>query len=266
MNVALPRLLPVLLAALGADPIAHAAAEEAAPAPAATRPWSASVTLASQYVSRGIRQTWGRPAVQGGFDYAFGNGWSAGTFLTPVSERFVEGGRAEWDLYGGYAGTAGPFGYSLVASYYVYPGARISTTGTRFNYGEVAAGLTWRDFSVKYNHTVTRDFFGITNARGTGYLDLAYNHPLSEKLVLNLHAGEGRVAGAGNDYWNWRDIKLGVTRSLSDGWSVGGAYTRAYGATAAYDNYSTGVAAPGETPAYSNPAKGTLVLTLTKTF
>ncbi len=33
-----------------------------------TSPYSANVTFASQYISRGFQQTWGKPALQGGLD------------------------------------------------------------------------------------------------------------------------------------------------------------------------------------------------------
>ncbi|QNA91042.1 choline dehydrogenase [Massilia sp. Dwa41.01b] len=229
-------------------------------------PLSFNTTIASQYVSRGFRQTWGKPAAQAGVDYAHASGWSAGAWASNVSRRYVEGARFEVDLYGGYSGTAGPLGVSLMAYYYAYPGALIKATGTRFNYGEVSAGLAYKALYAKYNVTFTRDFFGITNARGTGYLDSGANVDLGHATTLNLHAGEGRVAGAGNDYWNWRDVKIGVTRKFTGGWSGAAAFTRAFGATHAYDSYTTGVPDTSGHIAFSNPAKNTFVVSLTRTF
>ena len=271
MKFALFRLLPALSLTMMAIPAVHA--DDAPPAPAAASapaaaalPITTTVTVASQYVSRGIRQTWGRPALQVGVDYVGPSGWSAGTWASTISDRFVEGGSVEWDLYGGYSGTAGPVGYSLIAYYYLYPGAAISATNTKFNYGELSLGVTWKSFYAKYNRTMTRDFFGIVNARGTGYLDVGMNHDLGGGYVLNLHAGDGRVAGAGNDYWDWRDIKAGVTRSFDGGWSVAAAYTRAWGATDAYDRYTTGVPRADGRLAVSDPAKGTFALSVAKSF
>ncbi len=37
--------------------------------------WSANASVVSQYVSRGLRQTWGHPAVQAGLDYAAPSGF-----------------------------------------------------------------------------------------------------------------------------------------------------------------------------------------------
>jgi hypothetical protein len=45
-----------------------------------------------------------------------------------------------------------------------------------------------------------------------------------------------------------------------------GSYTRAFGATHAYDRYTTGVPDGAGRLAYSNPAKGTFVLALSRTF
>jgi hypothetical protein len=53
---------------------------------------------------------------------------------------------------------------------------------------------------------------------------------------------------------------------LPAGWSVAAAWTRAYGATHAYDSYGTGVPNAAGHIAYSNPARGTLVLSLTRSF
>lgn len=260
------RLVPALALLLSAaSPAVHADELPPGGAPAAI-PLTATVTLASQYVSRGIRQTWGRPALQAGVDYAHPSGWSAGTWVSNVSDRFVENGTVEWDLYGGYTGAAGDVGYSVMAFYYRYPGAVIEASNTKFNYAELSAGLTFNAFYAKYNYTVTRDFFGIRDARGSGYLDLGVNQPLGSGYTLNLHAGDGRVAGAGNDYWNWRDVKAGVTKSLDGGWSVSGAWTRAWGATDAYDGYTTGVPDASGKVALSNPSKGTFVLAVAKAF
>ena len=260
-----PRLLPVFL--LAAAHAAHAGnGETAAAPPAATPALSGSVTLASQYVSRGMRQTWGRPALQAGLDYAHPDGWSLGTWASTVSDRFIEGGRLEWDLYGGYAGTLGPLGYSVMLMHYRYPGARIGATGTKYDYTELVPGLGYKSFYAKYYRTVSRDFFGIAGARGTGYLDVGANHDLGGGYVLNLHAGDGRVAGGGNAMWDWRDAKAGITRTFDGGWSVAAAYTRAWGATDAYDRYTTGVPRADGTVAHSNPAKGTFTVSVARTF
>ncbi|MYM94671.1 TorF family putative porin [Duganella vulcania] len=243
---------------------APVSAQTAADPVPASSPVTANVTLASQYISRGFRQTWGKPALQGGFDYTGPGGFSAGTWLSNVSNRFVENGTLEWDLYGAYGGAAGDVGYSAGVYYYKYPGAEIHATHTTYDYAELALGLTYKAAYAKYNYTVTKEFFGIENARGTGYLDLGANVDLGEGYTLNLHFGHGRVAN--NSMWSWRDYKAGVTKVLAPGWAVSAAYTKAHGKTGAYDNYTLGIPNSAGVIETSNPADGTLVLALTRTF
>lgn len=246
-----------VLGALGAH------AETTEPVAAAI---TANATVISQYVSRGFRQTWGRPALQLGVDYGQPSGWSLGTWASTVSDRYIEDATVEWDLYGGYGGAAGGLGYSILGYYYKYPGAEYRATGTKYDYGELSLGLTYGIAYAKYNHTVTRDFFGVTNARGTGYLDLGTNLELGGGYTLNLHVGNGRLAGTGNAIWNWRDAKLGVSRAFNGGWSVSAAWTRAWGATDVYEHYTLGIPNRAGAIESSNPAAATLVCALTKTF
>jgi uncharacterized protein (TIGR02001 family) len=243
-----------------------AAQAQTAPAAAPASAVTANVTVATQYVSRGFRQTWGKPALQGGLDYAHPSGFSLGTWLSTVSDRFAENATLEWDVYGGYGGAVGDIGYSGMLYYYKYPGAEYRATATKYDYGELALGLTYRFLYAKYYYTVTRDFFGITGARGTGYLDAGANVDLGSGFTLILHAGDGRVAGAGNDIWNWRDVKVGASKVFDGGWTATAAYTRAKGATKAYDDYTLGIPNSAGVVETSNPARGTLVVSLGKTF
>ena len=73
----------------------------------ATPTLTSTVTLASQYVSRGIRQTWDKPALQVGVDYVHPSGFIAGTSASNVRAKFIETAKLEWVLYAGYSATAG---------------------------------------------------------------------------------------------------------------------------------------------------------------
>ena len=242
---------------------APAHAQEVAPATVAS-PWSANDTAATQYISRGFRQGWGRPALQGGVDYAGPGGFAFGTWLSTIDDRYVEGGKVEWDLYATYNRSVGDVGLLAGVYVYKYPGAHISATDTTYDYTEVALGLTYKWAYAKYNYTVSDEFFGIENARGTGYLDLGANVDLGSGYTLQLHAGQGRVSN--NGIWNWRDYRVGVAKILAPGWTLSGAYTRAHGATDAYDRYTTGVPDGAGVIATSDPAKGTFVVALLRTF
>jgi uncharacterized protein (TIGR02001 family) len=252
---------------LGLCAQATQAASAADDAPAQPAPsLTANVTLASQYVSRGIRQSWDKPALQAGLDYVHPSGFSAGTWASTISDKFVESGTIEWDIYGGYSGAVGGVGYSALLYVYRYPSAIYRATGTKYHYSEVALGLTYQFLYAKYNRTVSRDFFGIPDARGTGYLDLGANLEVGGGHTLNLHYGDGRVAGAGNGIWDWKDGKIGLTKALENGWSVSGAYTKARGASNAYDIYTLGIQNRSGAFDVANVARGTVVLSVTKLF
>jgi uncharacterized protein (TIGR02001 family) len=224
---------------------------------------TANVTLTSQYVSRGFRQTWGDPALQGGVDYVDPSGFFAGTWMSSVSHRYIENATVEWDLYGGYAGTLGPVGYSGTVFYYKYPGAVYDATGTKYDYGELVLGLNYKFLYANYNHTYTKDFFGITDARGTGYLDLGSNIDLGSGYGLHFHYGIGQVASKAafdNGIYDWKDYKVGASKAFQGGWTLTGAYTKAMGATDVYDRSTI------DGSHVSNPAAGTFLVSLAKTF
>jgi uncharacterized protein (TIGR02001 family) len=81
----------------------------AAPPPPPEHTLTANIGLFSEYIFRGISQTGGKPAVQGGFDYAHASGFYAGTWASNISwlEDFQAYNRSslEWDFYGGYKNT-----------------------------------------------------------------------------------------------------------------------------------------------------------------
>jgi uncharacterized protein (TIGR02001 family) len=245
---------------------AHTSAHSPDPATPAGPSITANLSVATQYISRGVRQTWGRPALQAGVDLVFPNGWSAGTWASNVDDRFVEKATLEWDLYGGYTHAIGEGSVAAILYYYAYPGAVITSTGTKFHYGELSLAANYKSLYAKANVTYTRDFFGITNARGTVYWDVGANHPLSDDWTLNLHAGLARVSGTGNAFWDWSDWKVGVTKVLAPGWSAALAYTRAHGKTDAYSRYISAVNDSSGKPLVSNAEAGAFVLALTRTF
>jgi uncharacterized protein (TIGR02001 family) len=89
------------------------------------------VANTSEYVFRGLTQTWAHPAIQGGADYAAADGFAAGFWASGISERSYPGAAMELDLYASDGRTFGN-GWSWRAGLYgyVYPAA-ISTTQIR---------------------------------------------------------------------------------------------------------------------------------------
>lgn len=165
-------------------------------------PVTGNVAVTSDYMFRGLTQTWGRPAIQGGADYANPNGFAAGFWGSSISERSYPGGAMELDLYASY-GRAISSDWSWRAGLYayVYPGANLDHAGLAsrsFNTAEANVALSWKQFTLKYNRALT-DYFGVDteqgyrgDSKGTGYLQLDAAFPLSDAWSLALHAGHTR--------------------------------------------------------------------------
>ena len=100
------------------------AAATAAPAFAQEVTVSGNVALTSDYAFRGISQTTEAPAIQGGFDVAFGDsGFYAGAWGSSINFPGYGGANMELDLYGGYKFALGPVAMDVGALGYFYPGA-----------------------------------------------------------------------------------------------------------------------------------------------
>jgi len=110
---------------------------------------SANIGATSNYVWRGATQTDDNAAVQGGIDYAHDSGFYLGTWVSNVD--FGSGGEVEWDLYGGFGGEVGGFGYDLGIIYYAYPDS------TDANFTELALGGSWEWLSAGINYTIASD-------------------------------------------------------------------------------------------------------------
>jgi len=211
----------------------HAQTPAAPPPPEYTV--TANVGLFSEYLFRGIAQTSGEPALQGGFDYTHSSGLYAGTWASNISwlEDFGAYSRSslEWDFYGGYKASFGgtDFFYDLGGLYYYYPGKRLPGVVNADNF-ELYGAVGWRWVSVKLSYSL-KDYFGARpNANadktdGSIYVDLTANYPLADTgVTLVGHVGHLDVRHDGSDgdsatfgkvgYTDW---KLGVAYTIPDG-------------------------------------------------
>lgn len=178
---------------------------------------SANVSLTSDYIFRGISQTGGDAAVQGGFDYAHSSGFYLGTWASNVGwiEDFqgYASGNVEIDLYAGYGGSIGStdFTYDLGAIQYMYPGKRAGAV--KADTTEVYASLGWKWFTLKYSHYLSDEVFGFANADGSYYWDVSASLPIGETgFTVDAHWGTFNFKNNGpQDYDDW---KLGVTYDM----------------------------------------------------
>jgi uncharacterized protein (TIGR02001 family) len=221
---------------------AVAATAYGADAPASPHTFTTNVNLVSDYRFRGLEQTWGRPALQGGADYAHASGLYAGVWGSNVSGNSYAGGSLELDAYAGYNGKfGGDFGWTVGGYGYYYPGANNENQATpgansqSYDTFELNAGLSWKWIGYKLSYAVT-DYFGATtntgyadDTAGTLYHDVSINYPILSDLTLVVHVGHTDYAadlasGVDPDY---TDYKLGITKSFQGGWNVAAAYVKA---------------------------------------
>ena len=213
---------------------------QAADTPAvATSPHTVSGNLGifSSYRFRGIDQTFGKPALQGGIDYSHASGFYLGNWNSNVSSGAgFPDGNLEMDFYGGYKATFGDFGIDVGAIYYYYPGSDASGLGSGANSGavnnkELYLGASWKFLSLKYFYSVDDYFslrgvdkFGVStgkNTHGSQYLDLSANYDLGDGWGINAHVGRMWLKNVYNgDYTDW---KLGVSKDLK-GWLIALSY------------------------------------------
>jgi len=115
---------------------------------------SANVTMATDYLFRGISQTDNSPTVQGGFDWAHDSGFYLGTWASNIA--FADS--VETDFYGGYGGASGDLSYDLSAVFYHYPSA------TDLDYWEIigALGYDFGAVAVSGSIAYSWDFFDST--------------------------------------------------------------------------------------------------------
>jgi uncharacterized protein (TIGR02001 family) len=248
----------VQLAALSA--LNNAAAQDASDVADARYVVTGNVAVVSDYMFRGITQTWNRPAIQGGGDLTMKNGFAAGFWASSISERSYPGDAMELDLYTSY-GTRFNDDWSWRAGLYgyVYPGgnvdrARPKLPSRSFNTLEANGALTWKWLTLKYSRSLT-DYFAIDTEQGydgdskdTGYLQLDASIPLSSEWNLGLHAAHTDiparlVTATGALDASYSDFGATLKYQFSAHWSV------SFGAT-----YATNKSFYAHTASFLDPA------------
>ena len=235
-------------------------AEEAAPTPEHTL--TGNLGLFSSYRFRGIDQTFGKPALQGGFDYSHSSGIYLGNWNSNVSQTAgYPDGNLEMDFYGGYKTTFGDFGLDVGGLYYYYPGSRGQTLGLNrgaVDNGELYIAGTWKFLTLKYSYAVT-DYFSLPDSDGSSYLELNAAYDLGNGWGINGHAGHLWLKNYSvGDYTDW---KLGVTKDIG-GFVIGLSYVD----TNADKTFYTSSAAMHSGGDTKNLGRATAVLSVSKTF
>lgn len=252
-------------------------------------PLSFNVGVTSDYLFRGVSQTHGKPALQGGIDYAFSNGFYIGAWGSNITwvKDFLDKGSLEIDVYGGYKGSiTEDLGFDVGYITYNYPnkGKKIPTVLANPNTQELYVGLSYKWLSAKYSYATSSHFIGWyggaaydKKTRGSDYLELNANYDLGDGWTLIGHIGHQKVKNSVNSTYknaNYSDWKLGVSKDVGFG-----VVTLAYSDTTTKGSCSSAggtnpycwgnddfVAGVGSTDGFRDVSKGTAILSFTKTF
>jgi uncharacterized protein (TIGR02001 family) len=218
----------LVLALLATSSAAFAQTAPAAAAPEVTY----NVGVVSQYRYRGIAQTAGDPALQGGVDYANANGFYLGAWGSTI--KFIKEtgadsalntngadvkGPVELDIYGGYKFEAAGASYDVGYLRYQYIGNTLKKASTSYvnaNTDEVYGAVTYGVFTAKYSHAFS-NLFGAAGTRGSTYLDLSATFDLGNGYTLVPHVGRQTIKNMTNSY---NDVALTVNKDLGNGLSA----------------------------------------------
>jgi uncharacterized protein (TIGR02001 family) len=182
---------------------------------------SMNIGVTSNYVWRGITQNDNSTALSGGLDWENASGFYAGTWISEAATDY------ELDLYGGYGGSIGDFGYGIGLTYYTY------SEDTDSNFLELGLSGDWQMLSFGLDYTISSDVDD-DNATAETFIDgdlhyyIGASFDLEQDFSIGLTIGQyawedDGVAGADLDYTYYQiDLSKSVgefgdvTLSLSD--------------------------------------------------
>lgn len=198
------------------------------PAAALDLGWLATLGLTSDYVHRGLTQSSGQPAVQGGLSLRIPQGfyvgaWASTLDTTELGPDFGDGDGYEIDILLGLARPlSADWGYHLNLGRYTYADNRSILD---YDYTELAAGFSWRE-RVRLNLAYSPDSTDHTRAgaalSGARYVaEIGAEWPLTR--WLSATAGYGyqdaqAVSEVRFSYYSagvnlrWRRYALGLTQ------------------------------------------------------
>ena len=257
--------------------VAALASSFALPALAETSPFSTNVSLTTNYLYRGISQTGAKPAIQGGFDYANANGvyigawgssisWLSDGYTASAGTSGANNAGLELDTYAGYKGAAGAVSYDVGFLRYNYPG-EYAPGATKADTNEIYGAVTYSIVTAKLSYALG-DLFGVSNAKGSTYLDLSVAYPIGDTgYTLGAHYGKQTYKGSTADSLKatylggvsqdptYTDYKLSVTKDLGTGYAASLTYSKTNAKTGGI--YSV---------LNKDLGKGTAVVALSRTF
>jgi uncharacterized protein (TIGR02001 family) len=177
------------------------AVAETVPSPVGDFDVSMNAALTTDYMFRGISQTQGSGAIQGGLDIGHESGLYIGTWASNVDFGSESDATVEFDYYVGYGGDIGEdLSYDLGWVSYTYPGQ------SDLNFNEYYGSLSAFGFTLGTNYS---DDFGGSDSIIYHYL--GYEYELPYEIGLSLSYG----------YQDFKDATFDSGDDTYTDWSVG---------------------------------------------
>jgi len=195
---------------------------------------TSNVGLVSNYIFRGIAQTSGNPAIQGGMDFAHVGGFYAGVWGSNVSWIADSGAvgsgsvTMELDTYFGFKkSTNDDMSFDLGYLRYNYLGNyTAAATYAMADTAEVYAAFIYKFLTAKYSYSVLNQFLTVADEKGTNYIEVNANYTIPDtSYTLIGHVGKQTYnkSAIASDA-TYTDYKVGLAKDFS-GYVVTLAYT-----------------------------------------
>lgn len=176
--------------------------------------WGGSLGITTEYLSRGISQTRGAPAIQGGLHAKLPDGWIIGTWASTVDLNPGRGATYEIDLHVAKLWNLNEdWSARLGATHYLYPN---DIQWRRYDYDEVSASMSYQSRIIATAswspNTSRRSNDQFVSRRRTWAYELALLQPVTN--IWSLAAGVGYYDLTDlfdRGYWYWN---AGVTCAL----------------------------------------------------
>ncbi|MFK5948824.1 MAG: TorF family putative porin [Methylococcales bacterium] len=174
---------------------------------------SANINVTDNYLYRGISNSDGKVALQGGIDYYNDFGLYGGIWATTMDFKYPDGNpNYEFDMYGGITGEIALINWDLGFLRFTYPGGA-SKYKLDSNEFHLALSHTFDTVSVNTKYHYSPDYSGAGHSQYIeGNIDIA----LPYKFNLMLHTGYQRFA---NNEWyllpDYSDWRIAVGRNIA---------------------------------------------------
>ncbi|MEW8667544.1 MAG: TorF family putative porin [Candidatus Thiodiazotropha endolucinida] len=165
---------------------------------------STNIGVTSNYIWRGLTQTGNSTALSGGFDWSGESGLYAGTWLSEAWDDY------ELDLYGGYAGEVGDFGYDVGLIYYAY------SSDAESDFTELAVSSSWQFLTAGLNYVFSaEDAVEVIEEDLYYYLGAGFDLP--QDFSIGLTVGFVEPDGDGDDdLEDYTHYQIDLTKATGD--------------------------------------------------